>query len=95
MPKGKQVVNVQTVHQQVRRLAEYQKIVERDDRLGVPEAQAALEIVHHFNEDMTKIQANMDELMTLMQQMSGQAELQQKQIWGLEAQMIQNIEKQQ
>ena len=78
MPKGKQVVTVQTVHQQVRKLAEYQKIVERDERLGVPEAQAALEVVHHFNEDMTKIQANMDELMSLMQQMSGQAELQQK-----------------
>ena len=63
---------------EVRKLAEYQKIVERDDRLGVPEAQAALEVVHHFNDDMAKIQANLAELISLMEQMGGSAEQQQQ-----------------
>ena len=39
----------------MRKLVEYQRIVETDENLGMPEAQAALEIVNHFNEDMLTI----------------------------------------
>jgi len=40
--------------------------VEQDVTLGMPEAQAALEIVNHFNMDMADIQSNMNGLMTMM-----------------------------
>ena len=52
------------------RLVEIQKIVEDDENLGIPEAQAALEVIHHFNEDMGTIEANMRTLVQLMEQMS-------------------------
>lgn len=37
-PRSKQGQAVDSVRKEVLKLAEYQKIVERDDRLGVPEA---------------------------------------------------------
>ena len=48
------------IKQEVKKLVEYQRIVEHDENLGMPEAQAALEIVNHFNADMATIQANMN-----------------------------------
>ena len=46
----------------MQKLVEIQKIVEDDDNLGIPEAQAALEVVHHFNMDMSAIENNMRSL---------------------------------
>ena len=53
----------------MQKLVEIQKIVEDDENLGIPEAQAALEVIHHFNEDMGTIEANMRTLVQLMNQM--------------------------
>jgi len=58
--------------------------VEDDDNLGIPEAQAALEVVHHFNMDMGIIETNMRNLVQMMEQMSLDTEKQQKQCWQLE-----------
>ncbi len=44
------------------KLVEYQRIIEKDENLGIPEAQAAMEVVNHFNEDMGQIQSNMNSL---------------------------------
>ena len=59
------------VRSEVQHLVELQKIVAEHDEeeLGVPETQAALEIVNHFNEDMSEVQSNMNTLAKLMDQM--------------------------
>lgn len=44
---------------------------------------------------MGKIEANMTELLSLVEQMGGQASRQQQQMWGLETQIIKHMEKQQ
>ena len=67
---------------------EYQRVVEQDENLGMPEAQAALEIVNHFNEDMVTIQANMNALLGMMEQMASATERQQQLVWNLEGKTI-------
>ena len=54
----------------------------------MPEAQAALEIVNHFNEDMVAIQSNMNSLLRLMEQMASATERQQQLVWNLEGKTI-------
>ena len=76
------------VKDQVKKLVEYQRVVEQDDNLGMPEAQAALEIVNHFNEDMVTIQGNMNALMRMMEQMASATERQQQLVWNLEGKTI-------
>ena len=49
----------------VTKFIEYSNIVQNDKNLGVPEAQAAMEVIKNFNRDMTKIQGKMSELLTL------------------------------
>ena len=60
---------IDAIRGEVQKLVEIQKIVEDDENLGIPEAQAALEVIHHFNEDMGTIEANMRTLVQLMNQM--------------------------
>ena len=67
---------------------EYQRVVEQDENLGMPEAQAALEIVNHFNEDMLTIQGNMNTLLRMMEQMASATERQQELVWNLEGKTI-------
>ena len=67
---------------------EYQRVVEQDENLGMPEAQAALEIVNHFNEDMVTIQGNMNALLRMMEQMASATERQQQLVWNLEGKTI-------
>ena len=67
--------------------------MEDDENLGNPEAQAALEVIHHFNEDMGTIEANMRSIIQLMGQMSWDTEVQQKLCWKLEDQTIKTIER--
>ena len=67
---------------------EYQRVVEQDENLGMPEAQAALEIVNHFNEDMVAIQGNMNALLRMMEQMASATERQQQLVWNLEGKTI-------
>ena len=50
---------IEEVKKEIKRIVEIQKIVENDENLGIPEAQAALEVIHNFNQDMGKIEANM------------------------------------
>ena len=67
---------LKTVKDQVRKLVEYQRLVEQDENLGMPEVQAALEIVNHFNEDMVQIQCNMNSLLQMMESMGSGLEAQ-------------------
>ena len=60
----------------------------------MPEAQAALEIVNHFNEDMVTIQGNMNALLRMMEQMASATERQQQLVWNLEGKTIQQVERQ-
>ena len=82
------------VKDQVKKLVEYQRIVEKDENLGIPEVQAALEIVNHFNQNMPKIQSNMNGLLALMQQMGSAAARQQEHFWKLEGKIIEQVDKQ-
>ena len=68
-------------------------IVEQDENLGMPEAQAALEIVNHFNEDMVTIQSNMNSLLQMMDSMGTNTEAQQEHIWNLEGKTIAQVER--
>ena len=58
---------IDAIRGEVQKLVEIQKIVEGDDNLGIPEAQAALEVIHHFNMDMGTIESNMRNLVQLME----------------------------
>ena len=60
----------------------------------MPEAQAALEIVNHFNEDMIQIQTNMNSLLEMMEQMGGNTERQQDLFWNLESKTIAQMDRQ-
>ena len=55
--------------------------MENDENLGIPEAQAALEVIHNFNQDMGRIEANMQTLVELMEKMAGETERQQQLCW--------------
>ena len=68
--------------------------MEQDENLGMPEAQAALEIVNHFNEDMLIIQSNMNSLLQMMEAMGNGTEAQQEMIWNLEGKTIAQVERQ-
>ena len=68
--------------------------MEADENLGIPEAQAALEVIHNFNQDMGKIEANMRTLVDLMEKMAGETEKQQKMCWQMEDKTIQTMERQ-
>ena len=70
----KQKQEIDAIRGEVQKLVEIQKIVEEDENLGIPEAQAALEVIHHFNEDMSTIESNMRTLVQLMEQMSQDTE---------------------
>ena len=82
------------VKDQVKKLIEYQRIVEGEENLGVPEVQAALEIVNHLNQNMPTIQSNMNRLVAMMQQMGSAAARQQLDFWNLEGKIIAQVEKQ-
>lgn len=86
--KAKDVSTAGQVRDEVRKLIEFQRIVEQDENLGMPEVQAALEIVNHFNEDMVTIQSNMNSLLHMMDTMMGISESQQDAIWNLEGKTI-------
>ena len=58
--------------------------MENDENLGIPEAQAALEVIHNFNQDMGRIEANMQTLVELMEKMAGETERQQQLCWQME-----------
>lgn len=60
----------------------------------MPEAQAALEIVNHFNEDMVTIQSNMNSLIQMMESMANTNERQQQLVWNLEGKTIAQVERQ-
>ena len=75
---------ISAIREEVQKLVEIQKIVEGDENLGIPEAQAALEVIHHFNEDMGTIETNMRTLVQLMEQMAQDTERQQQLCWKLE-----------
>ena len=60
----------------------------------MPEAQAALEIVNHFNEDMLTIQGNMNALLRMMEQMASATERQQQLVWNLEGKTIEQVDRQ-
>ena len=78
----------------MKKLVEYQRLIEQDENLGMPEAQAALEIVNHFNEDMITIQTNMNSLLEMMEQMGGNTERQQDLFWNLESKTIAQMDRQ-
>jgi hypothetical protein len=40
---------------ELKRHIEIQRLVEEDENLGVPEAQAAMEVLYHFNQDMQQM----------------------------------------
>ena len=48
---------------------QYSKILEADDNLGIPEQQAAMEAINLFNKDMFKLDSNMNNLQTLLEEM--------------------------
>ena len=68
--------------------------MENDENLGIPEAQAALEVIHNFNQDMGRIEANMQTLVELMEKMAGETERQQQLCWQMEEKTIQTMERQ-
>lgn len=59
----------------------------------MPESHAVLEVVSNFNEDMGLISSNMNQLLAMMEELSGQSQQQMQQMWALESQVITQIEK--
>lgn len=53
---------------QIKKMIQVQRVLEQDESLGVPEAQAALEVINAFNVDMVAIQANLAEMASLVNQ---------------------------
>ena len=51
---------------QIKKMIQVQRVLEQDESLGVPEAQAALEVINAFNVDMVAIQANLAEMAGLV-----------------------------
>ena len=43
------------MEEEMKKFIEYSNIVYNDEQLGVPEAQAAMEVIKNFNQDMLKM----------------------------------------
>jgi len=60
---------------EMKKLIEIQRLVEEDENLGVPEAQAALEVLYYFNQDSAHLTKKMNTLMQLVRFFKDNSEL--------------------
>ena len=82
------------VKAELKRYVQYSKILETDDSLGIPEQQAAMEAINLFNKDMDKLDSNMAELQSMLDDMKEIEEMNMQNYASLEEQVMDTLSKQ-
>lgn len=75
-------------------MIQVQRVIERDEELGAPESQAALEVINAFNVDMAQIHSNLDQMATLLYQSASRNKAEQHAIQKTEEMVISIVQRQ-
>jgi hypothetical protein len=82
------------VKEEITKMIQLQRVTETVPIAGVPESQAAIEVINAFNLDMEKIQSNMNKMADLILMAHNRAKIQQAEFLETEQMTIRTVKRQ-